>query len=108
MGAPRIRFRITKGSIMARWSFLTNHATVFFFLAKHQLITGRELSGLIGITERTVRKIVSDLESAGYINRSREGRQVRYKINKKGVQLLSEGFSPQERENSRQPWQMGS
>jgi len=80
---------------MARWTFLTNHAIVFSSLAKHQLITGRELSGLIGITERTVRNIISDLESAGYINRSREGRQVRYKINKKGVQLLSRGFSPE-------------
>jgi DNA-binding transcriptional ArsR family regulator len=66
---------------MARWAFLTNHAIVFFLLAKHQLITGRELSGLIGITERTVRNITSDLESAGYIKRSKEGRQVRYKIN---------------------------
>jgi DNA-binding transcriptional ArsR family regulator len=66
---------------MARWTFLTNHAIVLYFLAKHQLITGRELSGLIGITERTVRNIISDLESAGYIKRSKEGRQVRYKTN---------------------------
>ena len=66
---------------MATWAFLTNHAIVLFFLAKHPLITGRELSGLIGITERSVRNIISDLESAGYIKRSKEGRQVRYKIN---------------------------
>lgn len=66
---------------MARWAFLTNHAMVLFFLAKRPLITGRELSGLIGITERSVRNIISDLESAGYIKRSKEGRQVRYKPN---------------------------
>jgi DNA-binding transcriptional regulator PaaX len=66
---------------MARWAFLTNHAIVLFFLAKHPLITGRELSGLIGITERSVRNIISDLESEGYIKRSKEGRQVRYKTN---------------------------
>jgi len=66
---------------MARWAFLTNHAIVLSFLARHQLITGRELSRLIGITERTVRNITSDLESGGYIKRSKEGRQVRYKIN---------------------------
>lgn len=66
---------------MARWAFLTNHTIVLFFLAKHPLITGRKLSGLIGITERSVRNITSDLESAGYIKRSKEGRQVRYKIN---------------------------
>ena len=66
---------------MARWAFLTNHMIVLFFLAKHPLITGRKLSGLIGITERSVRNITSDLESAGYIKKSKEGRQVRYKIN---------------------------
>lgn len=66
---------------MTRWAFLTNHAVVLFFLSKHPLITGRKLSELIGITERSVRNITSDLESAGYIKRSKEGRQVRYKIN---------------------------
>jgi DNA-binding transcriptional ArsR family regulator len=66
---------------MATWTFLTNHAIVLFFLAKHPLITGRELARLIGITERSVRNIISDLESEGYIKRSKEGRQVRYKTN---------------------------
>jgi DNA-binding transcriptional ArsR family regulator len=66
---------------MGTWTFLTNHAVVLFFLAKHSLITGRELSRLIGITERSVRNIISDLESGGYIKRSKEGRQVRYKTN---------------------------
>lgn len=66
---------------MGTWTFLTNHAIVLFFLAKHPLITGRELSRLIGITERSVRNIIADLESEGYIRRSKEGRQVRYKTN---------------------------
>jgi DNA-binding transcriptional ArsR family regulator len=66
---------------MATWTFLTNHAIVLSFLAKHPLITGRELSRLIGITERSVRNIISDLESEGYIKGSKEGRQVRYKTN---------------------------
>jgi DNA-binding transcriptional ArsR family regulator len=66
---------------METWTFLTNHAVVLSFLAKHPLITGRELSKLIGITERSVRNIISDLESGGYIKRSKEGRQARYKTN---------------------------
>jgi DNA-binding transcriptional ArsR family regulator len=66
---------------MGSWTFLTNHAIVLFFLAKHPLITGRELSRLIGITERSVRNIISDLTSEGYIKGSREARRVRYKIN---------------------------
>ena len=66
---------------MGTWTFLTNHAIVLLFLAKHPLITGRELSGLIGITERSVRNIISDLVSGGYIKGSKVGRQVTYKIN---------------------------
>ena len=66
---------------MPEWTFLTNHAIVLFFLSKHPLITGRELSRLIGITERSVRNIISDLESEGYVKKSKEGRQVKYKIN---------------------------
>jgi DNA-binding transcriptional ArsR family regulator len=66
---------------MATWAFLTNHAIVLSFLAKHPLITGRELSTSIGVTERSIRNIISDLESEGYVKRSREGRRIRYKIN---------------------------
>jgi DNA-binding IclR family transcriptional regulator len=66
---------------MAGWTFLTNHAIVLFYLAKHPLITGQELSRLIGITERSVRNIISDLESERYVKKSKEGRQVKYKIN---------------------------
>ena len=66
---------------MAAWTFLTNHAIVFIFLAIHPLITGRALSSLIGITERSVRNIISDLELGGYIEKSKEGRQVKYKVN---------------------------
>ena len=66
---------------MATWTFLTNHAIVLLFLAKHALITGRELSRSIGITERSVRNIISDLKSKGSVTGSKEGRQVRYRIN---------------------------
>jgi predicted transcriptional regulator of viral defense system len=66
---------------MVTWTFLTNHAIVFISLAIHPLITGRALSSLIGITERSVRNIISDLELAGYIEKFKEGRQVKYKIN---------------------------
>ena len=66
---------------MAGWTFLTNHAIVLISLANHGKITGRELSSLIGITERSVRSIIFDLESEGYIKKSKEGRQVRYVIN---------------------------
>jgi hypothetical protein len=66
---------------MAAWTFLTNHAIVLVFLYIYPLITGRGLSSLIGITERSVRNIISDLESEGYIKKTKEGRQIKYEIN---------------------------
>jgi len=66
---------------MPEWTFLTNHALVLSFLAKHPRITARELSISIGITERAVRKVIADLHETGYITKKREGRGVRYRIN---------------------------
>lgn len=68
---------------MAEWTFLTNHALVLSFLANQPLITARELSMEIGITERAVRKIIADLDIQGYIKKTKEGRRVRYIINPK-------------------------
>jgi predicted transcriptional regulator len=68
---------------MSRWTFLTNYAAVFIFLANHPKITARELSMSIGITERAVRKIIADLKSAGYIRKIKEGRRMRYNIDTK-------------------------
>jgi DNA-binding transcriptional ArsR family regulator len=65
---------------MPEWTFLTNYALVLSFLAKHSMITARELSMEIGITERAVRKIIVDLEAEGYIIKSKEGRRIRYSI----------------------------
>ncbi len=66
---------------MSEWTFLTNHALVLSFLANTLKITARELAVAIGITERTVRKIIADLEAAGYISKQKEGRYIRYSIN---------------------------
>jgi DNA-binding transcriptional regulator PaaX len=65
------------------WTFLTNHALVLGYLAKHPRITALELSISIGITERAVRKIIADLEGEGYIAKTKEGRRVKYSINQK-------------------------
>ena len=66
---------------MSEWAFLTNHALVLSYLAKHPSITAREISMDIGITERAIRKIIADLDEAGYINKRKVGRGTRYRIN---------------------------
>jgi DNA-binding MarR family transcriptional regulator len=62
------------------WSFLTNHAQVLVCIAQDPGIRLRELGEAIGITERAVHRIVSDLAAAGYVGRERQGRRIRYTI----------------------------
>jgi len=47
---------------MGKWTFITNHAVVLSYLARHPSITARQLATEIGITERAVRTIIADLE----------------------------------------------
>jgi len=67
---------------MPEWTFLTNHALVLSFIAWHSMITARELATRIGITERAVRKIIADLDAEDYISKKKEGRRIRYSINR--------------------------
>lgn len=67
---------------MAKWSFLTHHAVVLSVIAHHPCMTARELSMQIGVTERTVRRIIKDLETGGYLRKEKEGRTLRYSIRK--------------------------
>ena len=62
------------------WTFITNHAVVLSLLAKYPRITAREIAQEVGITERSVRLIINDLEKGGYSSKIREGRNVRYLV----------------------------
>ncbi len=65
---------------MPGWKFLTNHALVLCIIAQHPRITAREIAMTIGITEKATRNIISDLETDGYVEKKKEGRRNRYKI----------------------------
>ena len=62
------------------WTFLTNHARVLLCLAEDPDVRLREIAERIGITERAVQRIVTDLEEAGILSRARDGRRNRYAI----------------------------
>jgi predicted transcriptional regulator len=66
---------------VSKWTFLTNHAIVLLALVNNPRITAIEIAKFVGITERTVRKIISDLERDGYIKKIKIGRRVQYQIN---------------------------
>ena len=62
----------------ATWTFLSNHSHVLICLARDPELRLRDVADMVGITERAVQRIVSDLEVGRYLTRSREGRRNRY------------------------------
>ena len=63
------------------WTFITNPGAVLALIGQYGQITTRDIATELGITERTVMRIIKDLESEGYIQRQREGRINRYLVN---------------------------
>ena len=63
-------------------SFITNYGEVIALIAQHGRITARRISMELGITERSVLRIIGDLETGGYLDRRREGRANWYEVNR--------------------------
>lgn len=68
------------GTDRRRWTFLTNHARVLLEIARNPQARLRDLAEVAGITERAAQAIVSDLEAAGYLKRTRIGRRNHYTV----------------------------
>lgn len=62
------------------WTFLSNHAHLLLCLARDATMRIRDIALEVGITERAIRHIISDLEEAGYVERLRIGRRNSYRI----------------------------
>jgi DNA-binding IscR family transcriptional regulator len=60
--------------------FVTNHAHVLQVIAADPTARLRDIAQTVGITERTAAQIVNDLEQAGYLSKSRNGRRNRYEV----------------------------
>jgi len=63
------------------WTLLTGHGHVLVEIARDPMARMRDISVIVGLTERTVQAIVADLEAAGYLTRGRIGRRNRYTVN---------------------------
>jgi DNA-binding transcriptional ArsR family regulator len=64
----------------APWTFLTNHTHVLFCITQDPEVRMRDVAQAVGVTERAVQRIVSELEEAGYLIRERDGRRNRYEV----------------------------
>jgi hypothetical protein len=62
------------------WTFLTNHARVLATIARNPGVRVRDIAATCLLTERAVQKIIADLEAAGYLTHTRNGRTNRYEI----------------------------
>jgi hypothetical protein len=62
------------------WTLLTNHARVLLAISRDPGIRLRDIAAALGITERSAYAIVSDLASAGYVAKHKDGRRNRYQI----------------------------
>ena len=62
------------------WTFLSNYAHVLVCIARDPNSTLREIANQVGVTERAVHRIITELESAGAHTRVREGRRNHYSI----------------------------
>lgn len=63
-----------------QWTFLTNHSHVLVLLSRNPSMVLRQVALQVGITERAVQRIISDLETGGIIEREKIGRQNHYRI----------------------------
>ena len=62
------------------WGFLTNHGRVLLCIAHDPDARLRDIAASLGITDRSVHGIVTDLTAAGYVIKHRDGRRNRYQI----------------------------
>src|SRR5215218_8366825 len=62
------------------WRFVTNHAHVLACIAADPTVRLRDIAATVDITERSAAHIVTDLEEAGYLTKTRDGRRNRYEV----------------------------
>lgn len=62
------------------WTFLTSHAMVLLLVARERAITAQRLAYRLGLDIRSIQRVLDELESAGYITRSRDGKSNVYEV----------------------------
>ena len=65
------------------WTFLSNHGHVLVCIVRDPNVRVREIAQAVGITERAVQRILSELEEARVIVRTRLGRRTHYEVNER-------------------------
>jgi DNA-binding IclR family transcriptional regulator len=61
--------------------FITHHGQVLLAVASDPNVRVRAIAEAVEITERYTYRVLSDLQKAGYVRRSRRGRCNQYQVN---------------------------
>ncbi len=62
------------------WTFLTNHSHVLICIVEDTSVRTRDIAVRVGMTERAVQRIVTELCDAGYVSKVRQGRRNQYSV----------------------------
>ncbi|WP_371614360.1 helix-turn-helix transcriptional regulator [Streptomyces sp. NBC_00454] len=62
------------------WTFVTHHARILAMISRDPEMRLRDMAAACGLTERAAQAIVTDLENAGYLTRTRRGRRNHYRV----------------------------
>lgn len=63
-----------------KWTFLTNHSHVLVCLQRDPFLRARDIAEEVGITERSVQRILTELTDYGVLTKERIGRRNRYSV----------------------------
>jgi DNA-binding Lrp family transcriptional regulator len=74
----------SKKADLPSWAFFSNHGHTIVLIARNGLQTMREMAAQVGVTERAMIRIISDLERDNYIKKIKIGRNNSYRVNKNG------------------------
>jgi hypothetical protein len=66
------------------WTFFTHHGHVLLSLARDPTLRLRDIARMVGVTERATATLVSELVHAGYVQRFKDGRRNRYRVDLSG------------------------
>ncbi len=62
------------------WTFVTSHMSVLSYIFQNDQVRGIDIALALNLTERSIRRIISDLEAEGYIKKKKVGLYNRYAV----------------------------
>jgi len=65
---------------MREWNFITNHGLVLIYISRNPQCTMREMAAALNVTERSIQRVLRDLESERYVTWRRTGKGNIYEI----------------------------